>query len=242
MDTRASLFTVIAALLLALGIAIAGYFVGNTLYKSKISANTASVKGLAERDVRADIALWTINFNTDNADLKAAYDAAQENQDKIVAFLHAQGFEDGEINRQAINANKREDRHPETGELRGVSYEASGGVVLRSEQVDKVASSRQKIGELVKQGVLVMNSNPSYLFTKLNDIKPEMLGEATRNARIAAEQFAKDANAKVGKIQSAVQGAFNFAARDASSEYGEHSYAIDKKVRVVTTITFYLED
>lgn len=233
---------VAAALLLAVGIAVAGYFVGNTLYKARIAANTASVKGLAERDVRANVAVWSINFSSSNANLEEVYRSAQQDQEKVITFLKTSGFADTEITKGALTVNKEEQRNPDTGAITGVTYNINGAVALRSEDVDKVSTTVQRIGELVGQGVLINNSNPSYIFTKLNDIKPEMLGEATRNARIAAEQFAKDANAKVGKIQNAEQGTFSFSPRDSSSEYESDTASINKTVRVVTTITFYLED
>ncbi|MGE3714378.1 MAG: SIMPL domain-containing protein, partial [Alphaproteobacteria bacterium] len=208
---------VMAGLFLSIGVATAGYFVGNTLYKSRISANTATVKGLAEREVVADVAVWQINFNVDGAELQNVYAQAHNNQARVVQFLITNGFAKQDISNGALTVNKLEHRD-NSGNVQGISYEINGSVALRTGDVAKVAAAQQRIGELLGQGVLVTNSNPAYLFTKLNDIKPEMLGEATRNARIAAEQFAADANASVGKIQSAAQGAFDFSARDARNE------------------------
>lgn len=241
-QNSANTHTIIAALCLAAGIATAGYFIGNTLYKSRISANTATVKGLAEREVQADVAVWQINFSADGAQLQQVYATAQDHQNKVAAFLTQSGFAADEITKGALTTNKREHRDRVTGEVQRISYHINGNVSLRTADVSKVASAQQTIGQLAGQGVLITNSAPMYLFTGLNTIKPDMLGEATRNARIAAEQFAKDANANVGKIQTARQGAFDFSARDASNDYESHAHAINKKIRVVTTITFYLED
>jgi hypothetical protein len=234
--------TAIASLLLGLGIAVGGYFIGNMMYKAKVATNIASVKGLAERDVKADVAIWNIEFSSTANDLKTAYATGEESRKKVVEFLAKQGFAEEEIAKGALSVNRNE-RSDSNGNLVAVNFQTNGAVSVRSENVDKVAEAAQQVGDLIGQGVMVQGSSPQYIFTKLNDIKPAMLGEATRNARIAAEQFAKDANAKVGNINEATQGAFNFSARDASDENGgNETGSIYKKVRVVTTISFYLEN
>lgn len=246
-ECRAGIFYGISALLLAAGISIGGYFVGNMMYKSKVATNIATVKGLAEREVKADTGTWSVAFEVSESNLTAAYESANAAQDKVIEFLKKANFSEAEVTKNAFNVNKQEVRD-NNNKLVDTSYRITGAVSVRSPDVDKIATAAQNAGELVGQGVMLTNSNPQYLFTKLNDIKPEMLGEATRNARLAAEQFAKDANAEVGSINSAEQGAFKFTARDTpppSSEYDSddaEAASIYKKIRVVTTISFYLKD
>jgi uncharacterized protein len=241
MAENRTLALALSALLLGLGITTGGYFVGNTLYKSKVATNIATVRGLAEREVKSDIAVWNVNYEASDAVLARAYEQANASKDKIINFLKEAEFTDEEVTPNALSVYKREDRD-NGGRILGTTYQISGSINLRSENVDKVVSVSQKVGELVGQGVLVNNSSSQYFYTKLNDIKPEMLGEATRNARTAAEQFAKDANARVGAINSAGQGAFTIAPRDAGENGGDEAASIYKKVRVVTTISFYLKD
>ncbi len=239
-ETANNKFYAIGALFLAVGMSVGGYFIGNMMYKSKVATNIATVRGLAERDVKANIASWSVNFEASGDTAAVAYETANASKAKVVAFLKEAGFADAEVTPNALTVNKREDRD-NTGRITATSYVIYGSVVVRAEDVDKVAAATQKVGDLVGQGVLLTSSYPQYFYTKLNDVKPEMLGEATRNARTAAEQFAKDANAKVGAINSAGQGAFTLSPRDAGENGGDESGSMFKKVRVVTTISFYLE-
>lgn len=249
-DTKdAFLHSIIPALLIAAGITGAGYFVGNMIYKSRASMNTALVKGLAERQVKANVGAWSIPYASSNDKLDLAYKTASDSKEKILAFLKTQGFTEQEIVANPISVTKNAN-----SQMNRDMFEINGSVAVHSEQVDKIAAAAQHVGDLVGQGVMLAKDSdsyraavPTYQFTKLNDIKPEMLGEATRNARIAAEQFAKDANAKVGGISAAEQGAFNIvAAGDTGAEqYGSgsaESVSLNKTVRVVTTISFYLEN
>lgn len=240
-ERRHGLLLAVGLLFLAIGVGVGGYFVGNMMYKAKVATNIATVKGLAEREVKADTSTWNASFEVSESTLPAAYATANSAQEKVVAFLMKAGFAEEEMGKQAFVVNKQDVRDS-SNKLIETSYNIIGEVVVRSNDVDKMARAAQSAGDLVGEGVILINSSPQYIFTKLNEIKPEMLGEATRNARVAAEQFAKDANAQVGNINKAEQGAFNFSARDAADEYGgDEKSSIYKKVRVVTTISFYLK-
>lgn len=239
-ERRHGLFHALGLGALALGICIGGFFIGNMMYKAKVATNIATVRGLAEREVKSDVGAWNVSFEAGDSSLTQAYTNANESKAKVVAFLKAEGFADADISTNALTVNKREERD-NNGALKGISYGIYGTVSVRSTDVDKVAASAQKVGDLVGQGVLITSSYPQYFYTKLNDIKPEMLGEATRNARTAAEQFAKDAGGNVGAINSAGQGAFTLSPRDVGENQGDEASSMFKKVRVVTTISFYLE-
>lgn len=239
-ERRHGLMFAVAGLFMGLGLSVGGYFVGNMMYKSKVATNIATVRGLAEREVKADVAAWSVNFEASDVTLTTAYATMNTSKEKVVSFLKAVGFTDEEITPNAITVYKREDRD-NTGRITGTTYQLSGSVSVRTDKVDQLRAATQKVGDLVGEGVLLSSSFPQYYYTKLNDIKPEMLGEATRNARTAAEQFAQDANAKVGAINNAGQGAFTLSPRDAGESQGDESASLFKKVRVVTTISFYLE-
>ncbi len=228
-------------LIVALGIAAAGYFVSQTLYNAKVAINTAEAKGLAERRVTADQVHWEIPYRVGGKSSDAIprlYALAEKHQQTIIALLKEHGFSDAEITSGTLNYNYTEYRD-DNRLVVDQDHTLNGTISIESEQVNLVSSVRPKINRLLTQGIHIENVEPSYSFTKLNEIKPEMLREATKNARIAANEFASNAGVKVGGIRSAVQGSFFI--RDAGEEYGDTA-KIDKDVRVVTTITFYLTE
>ncbi len=229
---------VAAALALGGGIAGGGYFVGQTMVNRE-HVNTADVKGLSERMVAADQAIWQIGFKVANADLKAGYADVETNAAAIRAFLTRNGFEGASVAAGQTSVTENEFRDA-NGVLTEKRYDIVSTITVTSADVKAVDAAYQKLGDLIAQGLLLTDSQPRYLFTGLNAVKPDMLREATENARIAAGEFAKNAGIKVGSIRSATQGGFEV--RDLNSgEYGTDDRSIDKQVRVVTTVTFYLD-
>jgi len=231
----------IASICLAIGIALAGYFISNTLYKSSVGVNTADVKGLAERQVKANRVNWNIGFSLarkGNADIDGLYKRAELDQNKIVNLLKSNGINADDISLDTIDYSFNEYRNDDN-QVTDVKHTLRGQVVVQTDDVQLIKKVRNKVNSLIAKGVYVNNYKPTYLYTKLNDIKPEMVKEATANARIAANEFAANAGAKVGSIKSARQG--GFIIRDVGESYGDTA-KIDKTVRVVTTISFYLED
>ncbi len=230
-----------AALLLAVGVAVAGYFVSETLFKAKVALNIAEVKGLAERRVEADTAYWTIQYTVsgkDKLEIQQLYEASESDQKKIIAVLKESGFSDEEIKPGIINYTKKEYRD-ENQKLVDEKHYLVGEIEVETTKVRLVSEGRAKLNTLIAQGLSVRNNAPSYLFTKLNDIKPEMLKEATKNARLAANEFAVNAGVEVGGIRNARQGGFEI--RDVGENYGD-TKKIEKDVRVVTTVTFFLTE
>lgn len=232
---------ILSPLLLAAGIALAGYFISNTLYNSKIALNTADVKGLAERRVEADSAFWSIHYTvTGNKkeDIAKLYKDSEKDQQKIISLLTENGFSENEIKPGIINYLNHEYRD-ENQNLVEKKYLLIGEIEVQTKKVRLVAKVRSKLNKLIAQGLDIQNNNPAYHFTKLNDIKPAMLKEATRNARLAANEFATNAGVTVGGIRSARQG--GFVIRDVGESYGD-TQKIEKNVRVVTNVTFFLTD
>lgn len=226
---------------LAAGISVGGYFISQTLYNAKVALNTAEAKGLAERRVNADRANWTIVFtNTgkSRADIPELYRKSESDQNAIVTLLKESGFDDSEIKIDVLNYAYREFRD-ENQRLVDQNHTLTGSVSVETNKVALVAQARSSVNKLIAKGMDIENRKPAYRFTQLNEIKPDMLKEATRNARIAANEFAENAGVTVGGIRSALQGSFYI--RDAGEEYGDTD-KIEKDVRVVTTITFYLVD
>lgn len=225
--------------LLAIGLSVSGYFIGNTLYKAKTAENIATVKGLAERNVKSDLAIWTLSFSLVGPQLDGVFADAKQDRETIAEFLKEQGFKASEIRMEPLNSWRNEYR--DNGKLVDESFNVSSGVTVETSDIERVSEAYAKAGELIGRGVVLSSSTPRYLYTKLNDIKPELLGEATKSARVAAEQFAGDAGGKVGGIKTATQGNFSILAKNSTESYGEDESSIAKTVRVVTTITFYME-
>ena len=237
---------VAAAVLLAIGIAIGGYFIGDGFYKSA-GRQTVTVKGLAEMDVLADTAVWNINISRVGGDLAAVQKSVDSDIAKIKDFLMSAGFSDDEIQNRRIQVRDKFAGYSDA-ELRSKQnegrYVIETGVMVRSENVNLVDSVSRRLGELVAQGITITEdySGPMYIFNGLNDIKIQMIEEATRNARDAGGQFAKDAGATLGRIKTANQGVFSVESRDPTDRWSnDEKQSIQKRVRVVSTITFFLK-
>lgn len=221
--------------LVALGLAAAGGLVGQGVAASRAPDRYVTVKGLSEREVEADLALWPLVYSATGNDLSALHAKLDADAETIIAFLEAEGFP-----RDAtMRSIPRITDHEAYGGV-GVRnrYVAEAAVTLRTAEVDRVRQAMQRSGSLVHEGVALTENyehRPQFLFTALDTIKPDMIGEATRDARSAAEQFARDSGSVVGSIRSATQGYFQVENRD--------DYAPEiKRVRVVTTVQFSLRD
>lgn len=233
-----------SSLTLAIGLVLAGFFPGYYYYKSKTSANFVSVKGLAEMNVKADLAVWKIKFVTTNNDLLAAQQEIERQKQLVWDFLLKQGLAEKDINEGRV----------ETNDLMASPYRGSNDMTsrfilsqtltVRTENVDIVEEALSKSSELVAKGVIFdaqsYGSPVAYIFTKLNEIKPQMLEEATKNAAEAAAEFAKSSKSKVGKIRNANQGIFTILPAEETPD-AIQSQQINKKVRVVSTIQYWLE-
>lgn len=241
MKNENTLSTAFIGVCVAAGIAIGGYFIGQTMYNAKVALNTAEAKGLAEQRVEADRANWNLVFSIAGKrreDIAQLYKTAEEHQKTIVDLLADNGFEQNEIEIGVIDYRYREYRDRNQN-LIDQAHELTGSIEVETDKVRLVSKVRANVNKLIAQGINISNEEPAYSFTKLNDIKPEMLREATKNARLVANEFAESAGVSVGGIRSARQGSFYI--RDAGAEHGD-TRKIEKDVRVVTTITFYLTD
>ncbi|MEZ5198227.1 MAG: SIMPL domain-containing protein [Bacteroidales bacterium] len=229
----------ILGLSIGLGILFAGFFVSNALYKSRIADRYVTVKGLAEKEVDADLAIWPITYKDAGNDLLALQKSIDEKRGIITEFLIGKGFKEEDINHSSPKITDAiAEGYYGNQQNTGPRYRIQKTVTLRSPNVELVKQTMEKSGELVIKGIALSDSwenRTEFLFTSLNEIKPEMIREATLNAREAAETFAGDSGSKIGKIKNATQGFFSISDRDANSP--------DKKVvRVVTTMEYYLVD
>jgi hypothetical protein len=235
-----------AALVLAAGIALAGWFVGDGFMRGRAADRYVTVKGVAEREVKADIALWPLRFVVTDDDLARAQQRITESANKVYEFLARQGIDKAQAQLQGLEvvdllANQYGERSANS------RYIITQTIMVRSSDPDLVFNATQKVGELVGAGVVLSSrgeygsEGPTFLFTKLNDSKPEMIAEATANARLAAEQFAKDSKSALGSIRNANQGVFVVLPRDQASGVQEQQQLF-KILRVVTTVEYFLND
>lgn len=230
----------ILGLLAGLGLVIAGAAVGDGISRIRTSDRFVSVRGLAERDVSADLAIWPISFDVTGNDLADLQQKVDSKRNIVSDFLRESGFPPNQISHSApkIRDNEATTNYESRSEAK-FRYTARTIVLLRSSNVTLVKQAMEKSGNLVSKGIVLAAENwenrTEFLFTALNNIKPEMIEEATLNARSAAEKFAKDSGSRIGKIRSATQGLFSIQDRDMNSPEV-------KKVRVVTTVEYYLID
>lgn len=204
---------------------------------------TITVKGLATKDVDADLAVWSLSFNVASETLAEAQANLAAAEKTVRDFLVANGVGPDQIRLQNMNVVDRKAQIYNNGGDTTLRYILSETLVARTNDVAAMVKASQSVSELVKSGVTLGDPNggtnpvPQYLFTKLNDIKPELIAEATKNARLSAEQFAKDAGQEVGSIRTANQGYVQIEARDPGVNESETP---QKTVRVVTTIDYLL--
>jgi uncharacterized protein len=229
----------ILGLLLCTGLLLLGYFISNGFITMRAMDRTVTVKGLSEREVSADIAIWPIKFNEVSNDLGALYSAIEQKNKLVVNFLKENGIAENEISVSVPATMDRQAQEYRDTTRDQFRYFGSSTITVYSPKVDLIRDAMSKIVNLGKSGIAITGQNyetrTEFLFKKLNELKPDMIEEATRNAREVAEKFAKDSGSKLGKIKSAYQGQFSIMDRDSNTPY-------IKKVRVVSTVTYFLTD
>ena len=223
---------------LAVGMIFGGLLLGDGLTRAKQADRMVTVRGLAERDVMADLATWTISYSATSPDFAAAQASVDRDTAAIRSFFQELGFPADALQPTGVNVSRNE---PTYSEGSGPTFTVRQRVTLRTTDIARAQRAVRRQFDLVQSGVLLEEgSGMSYSFTKLNAIKPEMVAEATRDARRSAEQFAEDSDTDVGGIKQATQGYFEITGRDGDGGGWGVADTPYKKVRVVTTIDFYL--
>ncbi|PSF08304.1 SIMPL domain-containing protein [Marinobacter fuscus] len=232
---------VVSALILALSAIIAASLLAEGLTGLRTADRYVTVKGVAEREVEADLALWPIRFVATGSSLAEAQTRARSSRDAIMAFLKLQAIDDSAVELQRLDvtdtrANPYSDNNQQ-------QYIINQTLMVRSTDIERIRQAAQNVSELVDSGVILSSDygpgGPTYLFNGLNDIKPEMIAAATASAREAAQQFARDADAALGGLRRANQGVFQILARDQAPGVSEQQQPV-KTVRVVSTFDYYL--
>lgn len=225
------------SIIIAAAIVIASTMLPLSVAKLKSYDRTVDVKGLCEREVKADKVIWPLTYKEMSDDLSSVLRASDANNNAIVQFLKSGGISEDEITIATPQiSDKFASEYGNNDRL--FRYLCTNVVTVCSSNIDAVLALQARQSELMKQGIALGQNdweNPlQFKFEALNDIKPEMIEEATTNARAAARKFAQDSGSRLGKIKTATQGTFSIEDRDSNTPHL-------KKVRVVTYVTYYLK-
>ncbi|MBP5229092.1 MAG: SIMPL domain-containing protein [Bacteroidales bacterium] len=225
---------IVAAAIIAFGLIALGISLKSGIVKFKSMERTVAVKGLAEKQVNADKVVWRVSFARVGNDLVSLYSSLDVNAKYIKEYIKDKGIEDSEIFESSPNVSNLEDQYRYSNNRPEYKYQISQSLTISTNKVDAVKQlAKTATADMLKRGIIISDW-ASYEFTGLNELKPEMIAEATANARQAAQKFAEDSKSKLGKIKTANQGQFSVEDLDETTEFV-------KKVRVVTTIVYYLD-
>ena len=225
----------ILGIAIMVGLSILGLFVGKGLKAIAFQDQFVTVKGLAERDVMANKVVWPLPYKSVSNNMQELYDNIENNKNVILSFLKSGGITDNEIiiSAPAVTDRLAQSYVPDNVKYR---YQSEAVITVISPQVEKVIELMGKQIELMKDGVIISNEynyQTQFEYTALNDIKPEMVEETTRNARTVAQKFAEDSGCKLGNIKQASQGQFSISSDETTPQI--------KNIRVVTTVKYALE-
>lgn len=234
----------LAALLLALGIAVGGGLVGWGFARGRSADRYVEVKGLSEREVTADLALWPLRLVASGDDLATAQGQITRSYEAVLEFLKRHGIDASATQLQNLQVSDSNTNQYQR-EGAGPRFVIEQTVIVRLNKPEVVRDASQRVGELVAAGVVLSQGGeygaggPTFVFNRLNELKPAMIAEATSNARTAAEQFARDSGSSLGGIRQANQGVFVILPRDQAPGLNESSQ-LQKIVRVVSTVQYFL--
>lgn len=242
---------IVISISILLGLVVNGYFIGKSLERFKKEDRYISVKGFSERDVKANLATWSIKTRISTNDLIEGITQIEENKNKIVDFLLKNGIKKDEIIEQNASVVDKATREYGGNDIGTYRYIIEKNIQVRTENVDTIQYVSRQTDKLLKIGILLAENNDynpavKYIFTNLNEIKPQMLSEATQNAKKAAIEFTKESNVKLGKIKKANQGLFSIVDRDYSVSNPSDYYAPNvndmyKTIKVVVNIEYSIQ-
>lgn len=228
-----------SGLFIMVGLVVLGLMIPRAVDRFRSFDRMVNVKGLCEKEVKADKVIWPVVYRVMANDIQTVYDQTDRNNAEIISFLKAGGIDAAEI---TVSVPEISDKYAtEYGSNdRAYRFIAKNVITVYTSDVDAVLALMSSQADLLKKGIVIGGSNEwenpvEFKYEGLNEIKPEMIEEATRNAREAAEKFAKDSDSKLGKIKTANQGTFTIENRDSNTPY-------IKRVRVVTSVTYYLKN
>lgn len=230
----------VKTLIISVSIVMAGYFIGDVQKTGKKYDRMVQVKGLSEREVSSDLAVWPMNIVLPGNDLKTLKKEMETQISEVYNFFIAQGFDQTELTKGIATINdSRANIYNSDAQRNEYRYLANSEFTVRTKDIKKLQKALIESLELISKDIVLSSKNSwrpiEYIYTGLNDIKPSMIEEATKNAREVAEKFAEDSNSTIGEIRVARQGLFSIEDRDQNTPE-------IKIVRVVSTIDYQLKD
>lgn len=222
-----------------LGLSVLGYTLGNAAIQYKLYDRSVTVKGLSEREYPADIVIWPIQFSVADNDLGSLYNDLDAKTQSIRVFLEENNIDSNEITVASPAITDKSAQQYGSNDRAEFRYAATQTVTVYSKNIEAARAVMGSLSKLGKKGIVFTANNyetqTEYIFTRLNEVKPEMVEEATREAREVAQKFATDSQSALGKIKRASQGQFSINARDKNNPH-------IKSIRVVSTVEYYLSD
>ena len=243
MTPNRPIILLLCALFVGVGFAMAGYFLAGAVHSFANNQRVVSVRGFAERDVQADLGLWQVRFTATGNDLTVVQAKVENDASLVRSFFLKNGFKATEILPLQTEMTDLMSRDYRTEGANQSRYIINSGFRVRTPAVQQLANTAStKLGDLIKVGVVLRDGQqpPNFIFTKLKTVKPQMVAEATRDARAAAENFAGDSGTKLGNIKNAEQGVFQILPRDQADGISAEQ-EINKTVRVVAGVTYFLK-
>jgi hypothetical protein len=233
----------LAAFLVGLGIALAGFAVSHGLERFRMSDRSVTVKGLAEKEVQSDFAVWTLSFRRAGSDFGGVQQALSADRDKVTAFLKTRGFTDAEVEARPLQVQDLFAREYAQGN-QPLRFNGTGQVLVKSARVAEVEAAARAVDPLIQAGVQLGGegegqSGPRFQLRGFNDVKAPLLAEATRNAREQADKFAAEAGAQLGPLKNANQGVIRITGDD-GNDFDNGSSRL-KRLRVVSTFVYELK-
>jgi hypothetical protein len=234
-------------IILALGFAIGGFFIGNGFVRAKGTERFVTVKGVSEREARADLAIWPIHLIAADNDLTVASSQLQRSISQVRQFLVRNSIDTAGASLLGFTVTDASTNQYGGDRSNAKRFVIKQTIVVRSTNPEIVLAASERVGDLVSAGVVLSsgeeygNKGPTFIFSGLNDLKPAMIAEATARAREGAEQFARDSRSSLGGIRRASQGVFSILPRDQVQGISEESQIV-KTVRVVSTVEYFLKN
>lgn len=239
MQERSIVSSLLLGALLCVGLSVLGALLAEGIIKFREADRSVVVKGLAEQEVNADVAIWPIRFTEVDNEIGSLFASINAKNEKIRLYLRQQGFTDDEISIGVPGIQDRQAQGFTEEQVKSGRYAGNSTLTVYSNDIDKVRKAMAGLMQLGQDGIAIngqdYDARTQFLFTGLNQIKPGMIEEATRNAREVAEKFSHDSGSKLGKIKRANQGQFTIEDRDSNTPY-------IKRVRIVSTVEYYLVD
>jgi len=233
----------VLGLCLALGPITAGYFIYKGILEAKMSDRYVTAKGLVERIEKSDRGTLEIGFKVSGNDLSQAYEKLNKDTESIQVFIKNAGFDPKEISMWAPQVTDLHARDYGNGTLPPERYLIERTIAVNSQKVDLLNTVSGKTGDLISQGVTVTRGTTQFYLDKFNELRPALVSEATKNALEVAKSFAVTTGSQIGEIRKANQGVISMTSPNAppGQDYDTGINSIEKKIRVVTTIDFFLK-